>query len=142
MKKINPKALIVIGIIGIMVAIGVCWYVFGFAGKDKKETKLSMEKIIELSQKGDALTWGDFEQYQSIDVGSGLWIERFEIAGEPDYCLLVGGASVGRDDKPMYIRLMKIEDKRPGVIPDSEAEIDIRMEDVGEFLKEQGIQLY
>ena len=138
MNSFKRKNIIIIAFLLLLSMVGVTWYLIDHPGRGN-ETKISMEKIIELSQKGDALTWGDFEQYQSVDVGSGLWIERFEIAGEPDYCLLVGGAMVGRYDKPMYIRLMKMENKRTGLIPDSEIVIDIREKNVEAFLKEQGV---
>ena len=34
--------------------------------------KLTLDDVVMLSQKGDALTWSDFERYQGRDVGSAL----------------------------------------------------------------------
>lgn len=34
--------------------------------------RLTLDKVVELSAKGEDLTWSDFERYESKDVGSGL----------------------------------------------------------------------
>ena len=65
--------------------------------------KLSVEKVKELSKKGEALTWRDFEQYEnSGDIGSGLYVIRYDM--EEPYYVLVGGAD--KETFPMYIRLV------------------------------------
>src|SRR5699024_7144819 len=40
---------------------------------------LSLEDVITLSQKGYDLTWSDFEKYDYIETGSGLYIRVYEI---------------------------------------------------------------
>ena len=48
-----------------------------------------MEKVRELAEKGEELTWSDFEDYPYEDIGSGLYIYRYEI--DESYYLLIGG---------------------------------------------------
>ena len=62
--------------------------------------KLTLDDAVMLSQKGDALTWSDFEQYQGQEIGSGLYIMRYEI--DELFDVLVGGVP---NETPMYIRL-------------------------------------
>ena len=89
---------------------------------DPAETRLIMEKVEELSEKGEALTWSDFEQYEnSGDIGSGLYVIRYDM--EESYYVLVGGADM--ETFPMYIRLVSTEN------PDNY--IDIRTESIGDF---------
>ena len=83
---------------------------------------LTMEKVIELSEKGSDLTWSDFENYSSIETGSGLYILVYDIDNE--YSVWIGGAST--DEKPMYIRLVRKDDL--------DDYIDIRTEDIESFI--------
>lgn len=52
--------------------------ILGLIGCSQKEevqqsgNKLTLDKVVELSAKGENLTWSDFEQYESIETGSGL----------------------------------------------------------------------
>ena len=71
--------------------------------------------------KGDKLTWSDFEQYKSIDVGSGLYILSYDI--DENYRLMIGGVPTV---EPMYIRLISQKN--------NEQYIDIRYENIEEFL--------
>ena len=68
--------------------------------------KLSLNDVIILSKKGYDLTWSDFEQYQYIETGSGLYIRVYEI--NEMYQLWIGGA--GPDSDPMYIYLALADD--------------------------------
>lgn len=126
------KITIIMMVVVLLLAAGLLWYLLYYSVQNG-ETVLTMDKVIELSHKGDSLTWGDFEQYQYTDVGSGLYIARYEIKGEPDYCLLVGSGVLGQDVKPMYIYLIKIK-KDNGFLPEVEERIEIRAESVEEFL--------
>lgn len=90
----------------------------------KELSSLSLEKIIELSEKGEDLSWEDFEKYDSIEVGSGLYIRVYGI--DEDYSLLVGGASI--EEKPWYIRLAKTNNL--------DDYIDIRTDDINDFIAE------
>ena len=82
--------------------------------------KLTLDDVVTLSQKGDALTWSDFERYQGWDVGSGLYIMRYEI--DELFDVLVGGVP---DETPWYIYLR--------VNNEADDRIDIRTEDVSTF---------
>lgn len=62
--------------------------------------KLTLNDVVTLSQKGDALSWSDFERYQGQEIGSGLYIMRYEI--DELFDVLVGGIP---EETPMYIRL-------------------------------------
>ena len=84
--------------------------------------KLTLDDVVLLSQKGDALTWSDFERYQGREIGSGLYIMRYEI--DDLFDVLVGGYS---DETPWYIYLC--------VNSESEDRIDIRTEDVSTFIE-------
>ena len=68
---------------------------------------LTLTDIINLmAEKGNDLTWSDFEQYQSEDIGSGLYILRYDVEG--DYELLIGGGDTSK--KPDYIALIYKDD--------------------------------
>ena len=66
--------------------------------------KLSLDDVTILSQKGHDLSWADFEKYDHIDTGSGLYIWKFEI--NELFTLLIGGGSTDTKIKPMYINLI------------------------------------
>ena len=84
--------------------------------------KLTLDDVVMLSQKGDALSWSDFERYQGREVGSGLYIMRYEI--DELFDVLVGGVP---DETPMYIELR--------VHNEAENHIDIRTGDVSAFIE-------
>ncbi|MEK4513461.1 hypothetical protein EJP82_08410 [Paenibacillus anaericanus] len=90
----------------------------------KEKDNLSLENVIELSIKGNELSWKDFKIYDSTDIGSGLYIQHYDI--DEKYYLLIGGGSI--DEKPMYIRLVKANN--------SDDYIDIRTDDIDEFISE------
>lgn len=77
----------------VFVLILTC--IFSFMGCSKNENghiegkALTMEKVRELAEKGEELTWSDFEDYPYEDIGSGLYIYRYEI--DESYYLLIGG---------------------------------------------------
>lgn len=100
-----------------VVFINDNWYRF-----EKEKTQLSLDRVIELSKKGNELSWDDFEEYTSTDIGSGLYIRLYEI--DVNFNLLIGGG--GTDQTPMYIRLEKKDNQ--------EQFIDIRTDDVGAFI--------
>ena len=84
--------------------------------------KLTLDDVVMLSQKGDALSWPDFERYQVWEVGSGLYIMRYEI--DELFDVLVGGVP---DETPWYIYLR--------VNNEADDRIDIRTEDVSIFVE-------
>ncbi len=86
---------------------------------------LSLNDVIILSQKGHDLTWADFDQFEYIETGFGLYIRRYEI--NELFHFSIGGA--GPNSNPMYMHL--------GVNgEDPNAYIDIRDGGVTEFISE------
>ena len=51
--------------------------------------RLTLDRVVELSAKGEDLSWSDFEQYESKDVGSGLYIYFYDIVTPSVYGLAV-----------------------------------------------------
>jgi len=91
--------------------------------EEKKANLITADDIIELSKKGENLTVSDFAAYKGEDIGSGLYVMKYEIADNDNVYLLVG--SDGSSDKPVYARL---------VASDGE-EIDIRSDEFQEMLR-------
>lgn len=85
---------------------------------------LTLENVIELSRKGDALTWSDFEEFRYIETGSGLYIRQYEI--DELFTLLIGGSGI--DSEPMYIYLNASDA--------FDYSVDIRKTDVQKFVDE------
>ena len=83
---------------------------------------LSLQDVIRLSDKGEALTWRDFDGYAYTDVGSGLYIRLYEI--DARFSLMIGGGST--EEAPMYIHLVSKTN------PDEY--FDIRQGDVAAFI--------
>ena len=97
---------------------------------------LTLNDVIELSKKKDALTWSDFTEYIYQDIGSGLYIWEFRINEGSGYTVLVGGVL---NEKPNYIRLLRGINKKEypateGI--DTKNFIDIRYDDVQSFINE------
>jgi len=86
--------------------------------------KLTLNDIIILSQKGNELTWSDFEEFEYIETGFGLYIRRYKI--NDLFHFSIGGA--GPKSEPMYMYLGVNGD-------DPEARIDIRDGGVTEFIE-------
>jgi hypothetical protein len=90
--------------------------------KTGQSTKLTLEILKNLSKKGEALSWEDFQTYDSKDLGSGLYIKLYPI--DDKYELLIGGGSL--EKSPMYITLAN---------KDTKTSIDIRHDDINKFIK-------
>lgn len=93
----------------------------------KKVTRLPKEpltlaRVQELAEKGEELTWTDFAPYEGREIGSGLYIMRYQL--EEDYSLVAGGVP---GEKPMYIRLCRGD-------LDQDDYIDIREASIQDFL--------
>lgn len=84
---------------------------------------LSLEDVKRLAQKGEALTWEDFDPFTYKETGSGLYIRDYPINGH--FYLLIGSETPGGEI--LYIDLIN---------RDTRASIDIRTQDVEGFLKE------
>lgn len=87
----------------------------------QKPASLTLDDVKKLAEKGEELTWSDFEQYRSKPIGSGLYILLYNI--DENYNLIVGGTP---EKKPMYIRLVSALD-------DSNY-IDIRTDSIDAFI--------
>lgn len=95
--------------------------VYSIRVRQNKPT-LSLNDVIILSQKGYDLSWTDFEEYNYIETGSGLYIRMYEINSR--FSLGIGGA--GPNSEPMYIYLTEEDGAR----------IDIRDGGVTEFISQ------
>ncbi len=84
---------------------------------------LTLEDVITLSEKGEALTWADFNEYDYYETGSGLYIRAYDI--DENYSLWIGGG--GGAQVPLYIHLF--------YKPDPYAFIEVRTDDVEAFLR-------
>ena len=83
---------------------------------------LTLDDVIMLAEKGNDLTWEDFEQYSYYETGSGLYIRVYEI--DEMFSVLIGGGDV--ETTPLYIYLQASDG--------SDESIDIRTGDVQEFI--------
>ena len=113
-----------------LMIFSIIFVITGCSSQD--DNKLTLDKVIELSQKGDDLSWRDFEKYESKEIGSGLYILLYEL--EEDFYLLIGGL---KDQKPIYIRLG--HDTNQDGFVDNDDYIDIREENVEAFVKRVSI---
>ncbi|MBQ3518284.1 MAG: hypothetical protein IJA31_03065 [Clostridia bacterium] len=89
--------------------------------------QLTLQDVVSLSQKGAALTWSDFEKYDCVETGSGLYIRIYKI--DEMFTLQIGGGSTSDTVKPMYIYLTAADNSEP-------SRIDIRNADVQAFIDE------
>lgn len=100
-------------------------WLYLLARKESEKPTLSLNDVIILSQKGNELSWRDFEDFEYIETGSGLYIRRYEI--NDLFHFSIGGA--GPNSEPMYMHL--------GVNgEDPDAFIEIRDGGVTEFISE------
>ncbi|MBQ8401478.1 MAG: hypothetical protein IJX14_06065, partial [Clostridia bacterium] len=85
---------------------------------------LTLNKVLELAEKGEALTWADFADFAYVETGSGLYIRHYTI--DERFSLLIGGTNP--DEDPWYIYLEAADGY--------ESRIDIRRDDVETFIAE------
>jgi len=83
---------------------------------------LTLSDVLKLSQKGEALSWDDFDSYRYMETGSGLYIRVYEI--DSIFSVWIGGGLTS--EKPMYIYLK--------ANTGTDNSIDIRTEDVSVFI--------
>lgn len=123
MLKNKKTAILLIGMIAIIcIAFSVYLLINRDKDSDSINSSLTLDDVIELSKKGDELSWNDFEGFPYRDIGSGLFIRVYEI--NPWFSLWIGGGNL--NTKPMYIQLR--------IKTDPEDSIDIRTEDVVAFI--------
>lgn len=85
---------------------------------------LTLDEVLELSQRGHELIWGDFNSYKYYETGSGLYIRVYEI--DDDFSLWIGGSGPEYELEPMYIYL--------ALKDDIDTHIDIRDGNVAEVI--------
>lgn len=93
----------------------------------KNTVRMTFKDVMTLSEKGSALTWSDFDPYIGEDIGSGIYIYKYNIAD--GYTLYVMGVPPKAPDK---IWLYKGTDA-----PMDGEHIDIRYDDINEFINSQ-----
>ena len=93
----------------------------------KNTQHMRLKDIIALASKGSALTWSDFDPYIGEDVGSGIFIYKYNILD--GYTLYVMGVPPKAPDK---IWLYKGTDA-----PMDGEHIDIRYENINEFINSE-----
>lgn len=109
----------------LVLALGLLLLCAGCSNeRGQKSDVLTLDRVTELAEKGNDLSWDDFAAYESEEIGSGLYILHYAI--DDNFYLLIGGGS--QTDAPMYIRLVRTSD--------NESYIDIRTDDVQAFLNE------
>ncbi len=96
-------------IVTVLVAVALIVGVVAACGTDKTEkqdfgetrsnSQLTFEKLIQLSKKGEDLTWSDFDDYAYEEGGGGLYIRFYETAEGGRF--VIGGTP---NDKPWYFR--------------------------------------
>lgn len=104
------------------VALLLCSVFLFSACGDGSNPILTLEKVRTLSEKGEHLSWDDFEGYSFEEMGSGLYIRQYRM--QDHYQLLMGGPSL--EKVPEYIYLIKESGER----------IDVRYDSIDEFLME------
>ncbi len=91
--------------------------------------RMTLDDVLALSEKGMELTWEDLLQFESEDIGSGLYIYRFPI--DENYCLEVSDGKL--TGTPMRALLLPADGS--GMFSSASGlGIDIRTEDVTVFL--------
>lgn len=80
---------------------------------------LTLDEAVQLADKGNALTWSDFDGYTYTDIGSGQYIHQYII--DPTFSILVSGPSL--DEAPQSITLHA-----------GDAQVDLRSGDVAAFI--------
>lgn len=89
---------------------------------------LSLDDVIALSKKGYDLKWSDFEPFQYIETGSGLYIRVYQI--DEMFEVWIGGTAMpDQYEDPSYIYLT--------LVKDLDQKIDIRDGGVAEFIAEK-----
>lgn len=62
------------------------------AGCAAEPGQLTLERVEQLAEKGESLTWSNFEGYAYEEAGSGLYIRVYDVNEE--YYVMVGGPSL------------------------------------------------
>lgn len=88
-----------------------------------------------VTEKGEKLSWSDFESYEYEDIGSGLYIRKVPVGSENVLALVIKGADLAKEPEEMSLYLL--EDGALNL--ETGRHIDIRSEDLAKFLSEAGM---
>ena len=92
-------------------------------GGNSEGRQMTLADVVELSKLGMDMTWENLKEFNGADIGSGLYVVRYDI--DPEFYLLVGdGKTTG---KPMYASLNAVSNG---------ASCNIREGDVETFIEE------
>ncbi|MFE4709866.1 hypothetical protein ACFRAM_03240 [Paenibacillus sp. NPDC056722] len=94
--------------IAALLAVMFIFSTYSHKREPSNDNVISLHKLHTLAQKGEHLTWSDFEGYPFEDIGSGLYIRKYEVEGG-SHLLLSGGST---DLAPMSINLVKTNGER------------------------------
>lgn len=89
------------------------------------EKKLTLDDILRLSEKGNDLSWADFDDYSYTETGFGIYVRQYDI--DKMFYLTVGAAQY--NEEPIYIRLNAND-------ATEDSSVDIRTADVKAFINE------
>ncbi len=93
---------------------------------DEGLNKISIDDLIMLSEKGEDLSWEDFEEFSYVDIGSGRYIYEYNINEAFGFVISGGSTSISPDFMSLYAKTGK----------DPEPSIDIRYESVNDFVSQ------
>ncbi|MCL6602727.1 MAG: hypothetical protein K6T94_07625 [Paenibacillus sp.] len=111
----SKRSLITVLFLTLMVIFSACDNRVGKSSDDI----LTLSELRILTQKGEELTWKDFNAYPFEDIGSGLYIRKYEVDG--DYHLLISGRSISKAPDTIYL------------VKTNGEQIDIRYGDIDNF---------
>lgn len=115
----KPAFWVMVVAIVVCVAVALCFLTD--PKTEPEQEKLTLETVKALAQKGEELDWSDFADYPYTDVGSGLYVYRYEI--DDVFTLYVRGGST--EVRPAAVELAAGEQR-----------IDIRSEELETFIAE------
>ena len=127
--KIYKKSIWTIGVISLLISGGIiCLVGYNtgdfFKQDSMKQAQLSLDEIVRLSEKGEALSLTDFKKYPYTDDGSGVYIRRYAIDDVFEFA--IGSGGLEEDARIYYMNLYT----KTG----TEDFIDIRTGDVTAFI--------
>lgn len=120
-------AAVMVGVLGACFLTDPVSFFHGSIVEEKTDGKqMTLEDVHALSQKGEGLSWTDFENYNYIETGSGMYIRVYKI--DQLFSLWVGSSSMKTKDELSYVWL-KAEDGQ-------NTQVDIRTGDVEAYIQE------
>ncbi|WP_337031660.1 hypothetical protein [Paenibacillus illinoisensis] len=69
--------------------------------QEEYSSSIPLHELILLSEKGERLSWNDFERYEYEDEGSGLYIRKYNVEGGNH--LIVSGKRLDKKTDHIYV---------------------------------------